>query len=279
MEVSQFEIVFKPQSPVGNADTVLQGYFLAISNLEDATYRFQLEFVTSSLSDADRQLADNVAVRVDTPGGRDSASYGLLGAPDAKSFFLDDLIEIPAHGTALVAVLPSDAFAQPPTETFETRGYVRLTLPPTAPFVGASPALFMAQGDAPVRVMLTPQNRAQYLAASGGINAQTQAGLPTAAGRAVAEVTPESPRFRFPVEPDDRDFDLSDQSGDGRLSEVARRAREILNGVDAAPETAPEALAGLVARVQQSGAAIDAVNRQLERAGADLRLTRPADAA
>jgi len=173
MDVSQFEIVFKPQSPVGAADTVLQGYFLEISNLEDREYLFQLEFVTSSISDPDRQLAGNTAVLVDRPGSNNSEGFALTGAPEAKSCFLDNLVSIPAHGTALVAVLPSDAFAVPAKQEFETRGYVRLTLP--------------------------PQNRAQYLAADGsGISDQTQASLPLATGQAVNEVEPG--QFVFPLD-------------------------------------------------------------------------------
>ena len=55
MNVSHFELIFKPQSPVPPADTVLQGYFLSISNLEDVELSFRLDFVhlLDRRSDAD----------------------------------------------------------------------------------------------------------------------------------------------------------------------------------------------------------------------------------
>lgn len=260
MDVSQFEIVFKPQSPVGAADTVLQGYFLEISNLEDVSYRYQLEFVTSSITDPDRQLAGNTVVLVDRPGSNNAETFALTGAPDGKSFRLNQLVTIPAHGTALVAMLPSDAFAVPATEQFETRGYVRLTLPPTFQFNPPFNFFFGPQSDAPVRVMLTPQNRAQYLAADGsGITDQTQASVPLASGAAVNEIPPG--QVTFPI-------------GLGALATDLN----ILSELAVSPERSASVLAGLMAQIEAADADLGEVNGVLEKAGVTLRLGRGGDA-
>lgn len=194
MEVSNFEIVYKPQSPIGPADTVLQGYFLEISNLEDVELRFRLDFVTSSITDPDRSLQNNAAVLVDRPGSDNSDTFALVGALDAKSFRLAPWVNVPPHGTALVAVLPSDPFACPSAPpNFEVRGFVTVRLPaifqqlPNLPF-----AILRPQLDRPARVLLTPQNRALYIGADGNNNAQTQASLPLATGQARYDIEPES---------------------------------------------------------------------------------------
>ncbi len=134
MDISHFELVYKPQSPVPPADTVLQGYFLKISNLEDKSLSFRLDFVTSSITDPDRSLFQNTIVFVDTPGTNNNPGvFTLTGLLDSKSFRLGRLVTIPAHGTALVALLPADPFpmpgTRPPAPNFECRGYVQLTLP------------------------------------------------------------------------------------------------------------------------------------------------------
>jgi len=195
MEVSNFEIVYKPQSPVGPADTVLQGYFLEISNLEDVDLRFRLDLWTSSITDPDRSPQNNTAILVDRPGSDNADTFSLIGDIDAKSFRVSPWISVPACGTALIAVLPSDPFVfpnEPPN--FEVRGFVTLRLP--AVFQpgggGGFPFFFGPQLDRPARVMLTPQNRALFIGTDGENNAQTQASLPLATGQALNEVEPES---------------------------------------------------------------------------------------
>jgi hypothetical protein len=188
MLVSQFELVYKPQSPVPPRDIVLQGYFLEISNLEDKPYSFTLDFVTSPITDVNRSLFGNTIVFIDVPGiDNQSGIFSLIGALGAKKFTLNKRFEIPAHGTALVALLPSDPFSMPggapPTPNFECRGYVNLRLPAVGPRFNQT-----KQSATPVKVMLTPQNRATYLSEGGAINDQTQSSLPLAGCSAVVEV-------------------------------------------------------------------------------------------
>ncbi|MEM9344478.1 MAG: hypothetical protein AAGA87_15655 [Pseudomonadota bacterium] len=193
MEVSSFELIYKPQSPVGAADRVLQGYFLNITNLENTQLIFRVDFVTSSVTDPDRSLFNNTVAFIDTPTQNNIPGM-LNGGLASSSFLLTPFITIPPNGTAKIAVLPSDPFpvAGFPAD-FEARGYVTLRLPPIFTFNGTS---FVAQPQLPnpARVMLTPQNRATYLDVAGTINDQTQATLPTCPC-GIAEIEAESGFF------------------------------------------------------------------------------------
>ncbi|WP_299673633.1 hypothetical protein [uncultured Roseobacter sp.] len=262
MNVSQFELVFKPQSPEGPADTVLQGYFLKISNVEDQELSYRLDFTTSSISDPDRSLFENTIVFVDTPGQNNAAgTFSLVGGLDAKSFRLNPLVTVPAHGTALVAVLPGDPFAlpgcTPPTPDFECRGYVDISLPALFQFV-EGPGGFgffqqVPQSDAPVDVLLTPQNRATYLKPDGAIGAQTQSSLPLANGEGKMAIEPGQP------------FGLGG---------AALEASELDDLVAELPDGAirPALLATLMGQIDPKAIDLEAFNATLERAGVDLAL-------
>lgn len=261
MEVSHFELVYKPQSPAGPADTVLQGYFLEISNLEPVQYLYRLRFVTSPIADPNRSLFGNTSVFVDTPGTNNNIGlFSFNGALNSKTFTLNRLITIPPHGTALVAVLPSDPFTAPGAPpNFECRGYVELTLPPLFQFSGNF-GILRPQAEAPVTVMLTPQNRATYLSAAGVINDQTQSSVPVASGKAVNELPPE-PAILFPAFPLTSDLDVS-------------RINDLISSVDLTPEM----LTAMVAQVGDDPEAIKAVNEVLAKAGLNVELGVTRDA-
>ena len=253
MNVSHFELVYKPQSPDGPADIVLQGYFLKISNLEDRAYSYQLEFVTSPITDADRTLFGNTLVFVDIAGeDQMPGEYSLTGDSDAKSFKLNKAVTIPAHGTALVALLPSDRFVMPgdpaPDPDFECRGYVNITLPPVFRRFGDF-FLQQKQNDDPVSVLLTPQHRATYFAADGAINDQTQSSIPLASGAGALEVPPQSPIIIGKP----GDFDLD-------------RIRPI--------ELDDSLIVGLLAQVEAQDDGMDAFNRLMAKAGLEVELGR-----
>lgn len=193
MEISSFELIYKPQSPVGAADRVLQGYFLNITNLEDTQLFFRVDFVTSSVTDPDRSLFNNTVAFIDTPN-QNNVPASLIGALASPSFLLSPFVTIPPNGTAKIAVLPSDPFpvAGFPAN-FEARGFVTLRLPPVFVFNGTFFSL-QPQLPNPARVLLTPQNRATYLDPAGTINDQTQATLPTCPC-GITEIEPESSIF------------------------------------------------------------------------------------
>lgn len=214
MEVSHFELIWKPQSPnapqgTPAVDSVLQGYFLEITNLESVSYSYTVEFVAAAVTDPLRSLAGNTVVFVDTPGTNNSAGF-LNGSINSTTFTPSTgRITIPAKGTALIAVLPS-AFGVLPFEptpltapNFEVRGYVRIRLPTVTKQVGGGGGLIglqiVPQAAAPVKVMLTPQNRATYFSAAGAITDQTQASLPLAGGSALVELPPDQPFIFTPV--------------------------------------------------------------------------------
>ncbi len=208
MQVSTFELIFKPQSPaapsgVAAVDRVVQGYFLAITNLEAAEYQYRVEFIVPPVppgtpNAAFRTPAGNTLVFVDSGGG-DNLPGVLSGAANQKRFVPSQgFVRVPAHATALVAVLPS-AFGPSPLDptplalpNFETRGYVNITLPAVRVGGGGFAGLFTrAQSAAPVKVLLTPQHRATFLKADNTISGQIQATLPLAGGQAVQSLPPE----------------------------------------------------------------------------------------
>jgi len=187
MEIAQFELVFKPQSPTGPADTVLQGFFLNISNLEDVDLDVRVDLVTSSVSDPDRSLANNCIAIVDGPN-QNNVSASVIGTLTSKSFRVSPFVNVPAHGTSKIVVLPSDPFAMPgAAPDFEARGYVTLRLPPRLRFTGRF-FTFERQIDGEARLLVTPQNRATYLNTTGAISDQTQSSVPTAEGGARVKI-------------------------------------------------------------------------------------------
>lgn len=212
--VSSFELIFKPQSPAdpddgGPVATVIQGYFLSISNLEDEDYTYSLRFIAVDPGDPSRSLENNTVVIIDLP--TDDNDFSRLRSVDGKRYFIDSgSITVPAHGTALVAVLPQ-VFGPVPGDdtpiaapTFEVRGYVEISLPALfRRLEGDGPfgSLFLpqAQSDGPVQVVLTPQYRASYLDADGAITDQTQSTVPVGSGAGVTSIEPDPPFFRIPT--------------------------------------------------------------------------------
>ncbi|MEX3016194.1 hypothetical protein [Gymnodinialimonas hymeniacidonis] len=260
MNVSHFELIFKPQSPVPPADTVLQGYFLSISNLEEKALSFRLDLVTSPVSDPMRTLAGNTTVIVDVAGTNNDFSYSLSGSAASKSFRLNRFITIPAHATAKVAILPADPFPEPigdgtgdPAD-YEARGYVTLRLPSLLVANGQFLS-FEAQLDRPANVLLTPQNRATYFRDGEVIESQTQAGLPLASGSALNQIEAES-GFPFPIFENPREFELIDSVANLDL------------------DRAPEALAELIAVAAASDIDTKAFNAALKEAGIGMAIER-----
>lgn len=225
MIVSHFELIFKPQAPgpaTGIAvDRVVQGYFLEITNLENKEFLYQVQFVMSppSATLPQRSLSGNSIYFVDTPPGTDNQSGVLSGALTATIFSLSNgFIRIPANGTALLAVLPSvfgSAFDPTPltTPNFEVRGHVVLRLP--ALFRRFPPLSFFSvpQSPTPVKVLLTPQNRATFFSAANAITGQIQSSLPLASGTATNLITPEpgGPLVLQPFTPSEKKLFIRDE--------------------------------------------------------------------
>ncbi len=261
MIVSHFELIFKPQAPAKAAGApvsrVVQGYFLEITNLEDREYRYALDFIVSPglASQPERSLSGNCIVFYDTPPGTDNQGGVLNGAVDASVFRPSQgLIRVPPRGTAKVAVLPSIfGSALDPTPltmpNFEVRGHVVIRLPavfqPRPPFGLRT----VAQSAAPVKVLLTPQNRGTFFAADDSIDGQIQASLPVAGGDPVVLLPPE-PGGPLVFTP-------------SRVLEISERLRDRLADLQASPS---DLLALLLAGFDGNGESLAAFNASLKAA-------------
>jgi len=270
MDVSHFELIFKPQAPsapagLPNVDRVLQGYFLEITNVEDTEYLYRLEFVISppppgTPNQAFRTLAGNTIVFVDTPGTDNQ--QGILTGGLATSVFRPStgFVRVPPGGTALVAVLPS-AFGPVPGDptplvvpNFEVRGYVRIELPALFDFPSFS---FVPQSVDPVTVLLTPQNRATYLTAANTISDQTQASLPLASGQAHNSLDPEpGGPIVFP----------------GVFPDISAEIADLLQ--ETPLESRAELLAVLMAQIDPETADLTAFNKALANAQIPMAIER-----
>lgn len=199
MNVSHFELLFKAQAPASpeggpEVETVLQGYFLEITNLEKRPYTFAVDFVMAPTMNPDRDLTGNTICFLDLPPDGDNLAGQLIGGPGDKVFQPSfGPFEIAAHGTALLAVLP-DVFPMGPDmvpipdSTFEVRGFVRIRVPP----LPDGKCKTKPQGRAKVNVLLTPQNRASFFVdGTMSITEQIQASLPLGEGKAEYVLTPE----------------------------------------------------------------------------------------
>lgn len=270
MQVSTFELIFKPQSPatpagVAAVDRVIQGYFLAITNLENTEYQYRVEFIVPpTAAGALRSPAGNTLVFIDSGAG-DNQPGVLSGGVNQKRFVPSQgFVRVPAHATALVAVLPS-AFGPSPldptplaTPTFETRGYVNITLPAIRNGGGGFAGLFTrAQSNAPVKVLLTPQHRATFFKADNSISDQIQATLPLAGGQAVQSLPPEPGGFLF------------------GLADLALARPELGSLLDSiAPEDRGVALAALLGDLNAGAADLTLLNKALADADVPLAVER-----
>jgi hypothetical protein len=269
MEVSTFELIFKPQAPAAPAgvaavDRVIQGYFLAIANLEAREFVFRVEFVAPPVPGApNRSLGGNTLVFVDSAGTDNQ--QGVLTAPAGGKVFTPStgFVRVPAHGTAKIAVLPS-VFGPTPVDPtpigapdFEARGYVRLALPAIRRR-GPGPLSFLRlpQSAAPVKVLVTPQHRATFLDAAGAITDQIQATLPVAGGAAIIALPPEQ--------------------GDLVIgSLVVDRLTDALDRVDLMlPEERGAMLAALIGGAAEADGELATVNRALAEAGIGVAVER-----
>jgi hypothetical protein len=286
-EVSHFELLLKPQAPSGpgssgpqNVATVLQGYFLELTNLGDDTYRFRVELVVEppgpNVSNRDqRTLAGKAIAFVDTATqNNQSSSFG--GSVSDDVFPLPNgLVEIAPKSTALVAILPNAFAANSPIALgsssgppqYEVRGYVRLRLPATggSGFRDGTFALPEPQSDEPVPVLATPQNRSTYLSFEPSgmglpfeISDQTQASLPLATGQAKLEVEAEGPFFT-----------LSGRAPSDAVQRGGRIAETLSD------EARSELMLGQLATMNPDGETVKALNKALKEVGANVSVKKP----
>lgn len=275
MEVSTFEILYRPLTPPLGAGTeaiarrVLQGYFLTVSNLdEDNDFLFRIEFRISLPSPANpsRTLDNNALLISDVAGPGNVFNTMLLNSPPGSNRFIANFT-VPAGATALVVLLPNitvpNFFSTGP-EDIEIRGNVSLILPCT--FQPRPPLAFgtlQPQPGAPARVLLNAEHRATYLPPGWPATAeddldfdQTGTAVALATGQALNEV--ESVSSCFFLVPDIE------------LADVVDRVHRLPLPIDPLSETA-ELMASL-ARLDPAAPNLDAMSRMLREAGIPIRL-------
>ncbi len=276
MEVSTFEILYRPLTPPLGAGTeaiarrVLQGYFLTVSNLdEDNDFVFRIEFRISLPNPANpsRTLDGNALFISDVAGPGNVFNTSLVNSPVGSNRFTTTF-SVPAGATALVVLLPNitacNFFTGP--DDIEVRGNVSLILPctfqpnPPLPF----PQL-QTQPGAPARVLLNAEHRATYLPqgwptiVAGDLDFdQTGTAVALASGQALNEI--ESVPSCF--------LTLSDIG----LPDLAERVPTVPQPISPVDEAA--ALMASLARLDPQKRTLDAASRMLEDAGIPIRLER-----
>ena len=202
--ISQFELIFKKQAPINGVEleTVLQGYFMQLTNLEEKNLLFNIEFVSQmpSNNDTGGKLDSNTLAILDNPGASVPnnvfSQLQILPATDNTYRAPGHTYDIASGATALLTVIPQVVKFPGVDETpvgrdIEIRGYVQISLPVFEDKV---------QSSKPVDIMVTPQNRASFFTFpsddtfdGGIIKNQVQATLTTSTGGAVLQVEPDSP--------------------------------------------------------------------------------------
>jgi hypothetical protein len=266
MEVSTFELLYKPLTPTGGdiARRVLQGYFLTMTNLEDRDYCFRFEFVATPPSPfaPERTLDAPQAIFIADVASPDNVFSALIKIGSSTRYFQD--VTVGAGRTALIIVLPDitlpDFFAAAPANQ-EVRGYVRVTVPYLVKCLPDGKALKpVPQSDKPVKVLLNPELRATYLP-NGWPSAlmstddfdQTITALTVASGKGLNEIAPSK---CYMV--------IDDQVTEGVLKKM-----EHMSAALDPLERLAETVAGLAELADAEGGP-DALNRLLEQAGVPL---------
>lgn len=199
--ISHFELIFKKQAPINGVDleTVLQGYFLDLTNLEEKDFLYDIEFVSlpPSSNAAESKLDANTLAILDNPGAPvpNNVFSQLSLTPGTNNTYsaAGHSYRIAASATAKLAVIPQiialpGVDDTPVGRDIEIRGYVQISLPEVH---GA------AQSPRPLNIMVTPQSRASFFTfpndndfVGGVIKNQIQATLTTSTGGALMQLDP-----------------------------------------------------------------------------------------
>jgi hypothetical protein len=168
MLLSTFELLLKPITPstgtVSNSDrSILQGYFLNVSNPTNRNLRIRLRFNATTPSINPSELLDVL----DTSGTNDFS--GSLVADGANRFRYDFTLN--AGDTGLFILQPNILTLNPASDTVEVRGYVEIFI--VVPFFGV-----------PRPLLVTPEHRGTFLPSPNGTGEFDQliTALPTSTG-------------------------------------------------------------------------------------------------
>lgn len=274
MEVSTFELLYKPLTPSLGAGTeaiarrVLQGYFLTIANLESSPFLFRIAF-NITLPNPDnpaRRLDGNTLFITDVGSNPDNVfATSLTRSPAGGNRYIRTFT-VPANATALVVLLPNITvpgfFGVDNQPNIEIRGHVGLVLPWVFKPSGLGSFIFGPQNGAPARVLLTAEHRSTYLPLGwpGGTISdldfdQTGVSLPLASGQALNEVPSANTLFSVP------------EIGPAAFPEAFARQIDLIESVD--PVTA---IVGGLVRLEQTPETLAKLGGLLDELGIPLRV-------
>ena len=168
MLLSTFELLLKKITPnagtVNNSDrSILQGYFLNVSNPTNRNLRIRLRFNATTPNLNPAELLDIL----DTSGTNDFS--GSLVADGPNRFRYDFTLD--AGDTGLFILQPNILTLNPASDTVEVRGFVEIFI--VVPFFGI-----------PRPLLVTPEHRGTFLPSPGGGEEFDQliTSLPTSTG-------------------------------------------------------------------------------------------------
>lgn len=225
MDVSTFELLFKPLTPSGGDPTlqavgrrVFTGTFLTVANREDVDLRYRIEFDVS-LPDPDQAARRLEGALFIVDAGAGTGGAPALGSDNRfEPFTASDRVgstsiyrktfTVRARRTALVAAIPnltSPGFFGSTTPTVEIRGVVALFLPGNRLRIVRENGQFVIipggpQLDRNARVLVQAELRSTYLPnnflpTTPNLTAldldQTTTALELANGRSLQELVPE----------------------------------------------------------------------------------------
>ena len=201
MEISTFELLAKPIAPLNilpaNLDPVarriVQGYFLTITNLEEFTVRYRIQFTVSlpAQPNPNKTLLNNAVIFLDSEA--DNSPINLIQDPMKPEIYRASFT-IRARKTASFQLLPKlpDVLA---ASMLEVRGFVSLFRPRLLSF---PPGPGRPPITTPVKVLLNPEIRGTFLPNNFPAPANTELDfdqinytLAIASGKGLNEIPPE----------------------------------------------------------------------------------------
>lgn len=141
MEVSPFELLLKPIAPRnGSGDiaeklkrTVIQGYFLTLSNLEEQGRDIKIEITISAPrppfddSNVSRRLENRTVLLFDIAGENQALSLSTIAENNSFIKYESGTITLPELATVSIQLLPDVIkFIQNPLSLLEVRGFASI---------------------------------------------------------------------------------------------------------------------------------------------------------
>lgn len=141
MEISPFELLLKQIAPRDSSGgvaeklkrTVIQGYFLTLSNLEEQERNLKFEITISAPRppfdepNVARRLENRVALLFDIAGENQPLSLNTINENDSFIRYESNILPLPSLATVSVQLLPDiKKFIENPFSLLEIRGFISI---------------------------------------------------------------------------------------------------------------------------------------------------------